>query len=60
MFNALTLAAGYIVAYCVHTPQGREMAKRVISEGMRQLGAAEKGIARTLLHEAKPKKEGTA
>lgn len=60
MYNALTLAAGYIVSYCVHTKQGREMAKKAIAAAMKHVDAAEKGIARTLLHETKPKKEGTA
>lgn len=60
MYNALTLAAGYIVSWCVHTPQGRAMAKKAMAGAMKHMGAAEKGLARTLLHETKPKKEETA
>lgn len=56
MYKALTLAAGYVLAYCVHTPQGREWAKKALAETMRNVGAAEKGIAQALLP-SKSKKE---
>lgn len=56
----LTLAAGWILSYCVHTPQGRELAKKAMAEAMKHMGTAEKGIASALRKTPKPKKEGTA
>lgn len=57
MYKALTLAAGYLIAYCVHTPQGRELAKKALAETMRQAGAAEKGIAQAILPPKSKKEE---
>ena len=57
MTNLLVLAAGYVLSYGIHTPQGRETARKLIGEGMRQLGGLEKAVANAVKPAAAPKKE---
>lgn len=58
MYRALTLAAGYILSYCIHTPQGRKMAKKAIDDALKRMGEMEKGVTRAF-QTPKPAQKGS-
>lgn len=41
---ALCLAAGYTAYHCIHTPQGRKLAKTAVNYAMRNMGNVENAI----------------